>query len=317
MFATNKSDPLRIVFFGSGQFAIPALEALAKGPDKLVLVVSSPPAPSGRGRTITPTPVSTAARKMSFPVLETESVNSFDTLEAIERARPDQLVVASFRGFLGSKLLETGFTPPLNIHPSLLPKHRGPAPVNWTLIEGDELCGVSVCFMELKIDSGPVVAQKSLPIPEGIGAGALEAILAQEGATLLLDSIAKLKTDTLQSKPQNEQQSTINRLMTKKDGRIDFSRPARQLANLINGVDPWPGAQVTAEGKIFKLYGARAWEGAGTPGQILGLSPESRLKVGTAEGILTIDELQPEGRIRLSASEFIQGYRFTAFDSSI
>jgi methionyl-tRNA formyltransferase len=313
----RKAEKMRVAFFGSGAFALPALEALLNGDDETVLVVSSPPAPAGRGRALTPTPVSQAGRAAGLPVLETASVNSPESLEAIERARPDLLCVAAFRGFLGKRLLETGWISPMNIHPSLLPRHRGPAPVNWTLMSGDETCGVSISLMDLKIDAGAVVAQKSRPVPEGKGAGELEAELAKEGAELLIDSIKALKANTLSPKPQNDEAATLNRLLAKSDGRLDFTRPPFETARKINGVDPWPGAQASHKGKLHKLFGAYVAEGYhGDPGQILGLDSHGRLMIGCGQGAVAVEFVQPEGKTKTPAQKFSHGLRFGAFAPS-
>jgi methionyl-tRNA formyltransferase len=300
-------SPLRIIFFGSGNFAIPALEALFESQDKVVLVVTTPPAKSGRGQTLRITPVANLAAAKGIPICETTSVNSPETIEMIERAQPELLVVVAFRGFLGQKLLSLGYTPPINIHPSLLPLHRGPAPVNWTLINGDQLCGVSITFVDIKVDAGPVLAQKSLPVPEGVGSGELEKKLSKVGAELLLTVIQQIKEDNLLVVDQDESISSLNRLLKKTDGYINFNQPSKVLASLINGVDPWPGAQASYNGKIIKLFKAASGPGQGEPGQVLGLDDQGRLKIGTGNGLLFISDLQLEGKTRLSASDFIKG----------
>jgi methionyl-tRNA formyltransferase len=247
------------------------------------------------------------AEENKLPIIETASVNNHDTIDMIERAQPELLVVVAFRGFLGQRLLSLGYTQPLNIHPSLLPRHRGPAPINWTLIKGDQLCGVSVNFVELKIDAGDILAQTALPIPEATGAGELENELSHIGANLLLKVIQQIKDDNLNPIPQNESLATINRLLKKNDGQINFTQAAGTLANLINGVDPWPGAQAMLNDKFIKLFKATSSPGRGEPGQILGLDEKGRLKIGTGKGLLLISELQLEGKNRLAAAEFLRG----------
>jgi methionyl-tRNA formyltransferase len=311
---------LRLALLASGSFALPALAALLGGGDELALVISAPPAPAGRGRALAPTLVSAAAREAGLPVLETAKVNSPEALEAIGRARPDLLCVAAFRGFLGARLLATGAAPPLNIHPSLLPRHRGPAPVNWTLIRGDAKCGVSVCQMGRRMDAGPVVAQAERPVPEGLPAGRLEDELAVEGAALLLAAIGRLKAGTLAPVEQDEALATVNPLMAKGDGLLDFARPAFEVARRINGVDPWPGAQARGGGRSFKLFEALAAAGEGRPGQILGPAPPAgersagRLLIACGQGAVAVSGLQPEGKSRLTAAEFSRGYRLEAFE---
>jgi methionyl-tRNA formyltransferase len=299
--------PLRIVFFGSGNFAVPALKALLESPDKVVMVVTTPAAKAGRGQFLTSTSIAKVAEEHDLKVFETTSVNSHESLDAIERAQPELLVVVAFRGFLGPRLLSLGYTPPINIHPSLLPRHRGPAPINWTLIKGDHLCGVSVNFIDLKIDAGEVLAQNAIPVPEAVGSGEIESELSHIGAKLLLQVIQQIKDDRLTPVPQNETLATINRLLKKEDGHIKFEQPAGILARLINGVDPWPGAQALLGDKRLKLFKATSSPGKGEPGQVLGLDEKGRLKVGTGKGLLLIAELQLEGKTRLPAAEFLRG----------
>ncbi|MDR2301506.1 MAG: methionyl-tRNA formyltransferase [Deltaproteobacteria bacterium] len=300
-------SPLRIVFFGSGSFATPALRALIDSPDKVVMVVTSPPAKAGRGQSVTNTSVAKMAEDYDLKIYETSSVNSHETIDLIERAQPELLVVVAFRGFLGPRLLNMGYTPPINIHPSLLPKHRGPAPINWTLIKGDHMCGVSINFVELKVDAGAILAQNAIPVPEAVGSGELETELAHIGAKLLLQVIQQIKDDRLTPVPQNETLATINRLLKKSDGHIKFNQSAATLAHLINGVDPWPGAQALYGDKLIKLFKATSGPGQAEPGQVLGLDDKGRLKIGTHKGLLLISELQLEGKTRLPALDFSRG----------
>jgi methionyl-tRNA formyltransferase len=309
--------PLRIVFFGSGRFAVPALQALIDGPDKVVMVVTSPAARAGRGQSLTSTSISHLAEENELTVIETAAVNSHDTIDLIERAQPELLVVVAFRGFLGPRLLSLGYTPPINIHPSLLPRHRGPAPINWTLIKGDHLCGVSVNFVDLKVDAGAVLAQNAMPVPEAVGSGDIEVELSAIGTKLLLKVIQQIKDDRLTPVPQNETLATINRLLKKTDGQINLELPAGTLAHLINGVDPWPGAQVLLGDKLLKLFKATSSPGMGAPGDVQGLDEKGRLKVGTGKGLLLISELQLEGKNRLPAAEFIRGQKLERLKSII
>jgi methionyl-tRNA formyltransferase len=294
---------------------MPALKALLEGPDQVTLVVTTTPARAGRGLNYKESEVAALAKEQHLTLLETSSINDPECFEIVEDENPDILIVAAFGGFLGQKYLNLGYIPPINIHPSLLPKHRGPAPVNWTIINGDALCGVSVLLMELKIDTGPIIAQTSFPTPAGLGAGELEKRLASLGAQLLMSSLERVENDSKLAIAQDETKATINRLMNKNDGYIDFKRPSLELANLVNGVDPWPGAQCLCGGKRLKLYGALSLEGQGDPGQILGLSDDDRLLMGAGTGLLAVSEVQPEGRSRLSAASFFNGCRVSTFEN--
>jgi methionyl-tRNA formyltransferase len=302
---------LRLVFFGSSEFAVPPLQALAAGPDPVALVIAPPPAPAGRGRELRPAPAAAAAGALGQDLFLSRSARSPEALAAIRAARPDLLVVAAFGGFLPPELLALTPWPPLNVHPSLLPRHRGPAPVSWSLIHGDAEVGVSIIFLEEAMDAGPILRQRAFPVAGGpAGAGAWENILARAGAEELLAAIADLKAGRASPRPQDQARATVNPLLTKADGRVDFRRPAPALAGLINGVDPWPGATTTFNGRSLKIFGASAEPTAlgARPGQVLKLDARGRLVAAAGSGTLALSELQPEGKKRLKAADFWHGY---------
>lgn len=306
------AGPWRLIFFGSACFSGPALKALAGGPDEVVLVVTPPPAPAGRGCKLCCSPVATVAADLGLEVLETKSVRKPEIIEAIRAAKPDLLVVAAFGGFLPDELLTMCPYPPLNIHPSLLPRHRGAAPVNWSLIQGDGQVGVSIIFLEKEMDAGPILSQRSFPVNNSDSAGTWEDRLAEAGAEDLLQVIADLKSGRAAPRPQDDSRATINPLLRKEDGRVDWTRPAAELAGQINGVDPWPGAQTRLAGKSLKLFGASLVEGSGessAPGLVMGLDNEKRLLISTGRGLLAVEAFQPEGKKRMAASDFMCGYR--------
>ncbi|MDR2421890.1 MAG: methionyl-tRNA formyltransferase [Deltaproteobacteria bacterium] len=298
----------RLVFFGSGHVALPALAALMGGPDQVTLVVTAPPAPAGRGRLLRPTVVAEQARAAGIPIMETSRVNSPETVAAIESLKPDLLVVSAFRWLLGPELLSLGQFKPINIHPSLLPLHRGPAPVNWTILNGDAKAGVSVMAMVQGLDEGPILGQVERDLIPGQGAGDLEALLAQDGAKLLMSVIEELKNRTQNPRPQDNELATWGRRLTKADGRLDLNKPAKELANEINGLDPWPGARALFKDKPLRLFEAIASPGEAKPGQVLGLEG-SRLVIGAGRDLLIVAQCQPEGRNRMTGSDFFHGYR--------
>lgn len=302
-----------IVYFGSDDFSLPALRALHEGPDNVSLVVCPPPAPSGRGRKLTPSPVAVLAGELGLKVLEAKNLKDPASLEAIRAAQPDVLAVAAYGGFLPQSLLELCPFPPLNIHPSLLPRHRGPAPVNWTLIEGDTHVGVSIIFLEKRMDAGPILSQRAFAVEGPVSAGQWQARLAEIGAEMLLKVICGLKEGEDMAVLQSDKRATTNRLLRKEDGRVDWNRPAAALAGLINGVDPWPGAQTKFQDKTLKVYRAEVVDdqeaGAGRrPGTVLGLDEEGRLLVAASDGPVAVGELQPEGKKRMKADAFFRGY---------
>lgn len=304
--------PWRIVFFGSDAiFSLPPLQALVEGPDQVVLVVTSPPAPSGRGQKLSPSPVAELAHSLGLEVFLGKSVRSSAAIEHISSFQPDLLVVAAYGGFLPEKLLTLGACPPVNIHPSLLPRHRGAAPISWSLIRGDSEIGVSIIFLEKEMDAGPILRQKKFRVDCVDCAGTWTQRLARVGAEDLLEVVALLKEGIVEAEPQDHAQATINPLLTKNDGQVDWRRPAKELVGLVAGVDPWPGAMTEFKGKKLKIYGAEmvTVPAGGTPGQVLGVDEQERLLVATAAGVLAVAEVQPEGKKKMSATDFVRGYR--------
>lgn len=304
--------PWRLIFFGSACFSEPALRALAQGPDEVALVVTPPPAPAGRGCKLCCSPTASVAADLGLKVLETRSVRAPEVIEAIRAARPDLLAVAAFGGFLPPELLSMCPHPPVNIHPSLLPRHRGAAPVNWSLIRGDDRVGVSIIFLEERMDAGPILSQRSFPVRGGESAGVWETRLAEAGAEDLLRVIADLKSGRAEPRPQDEALATVNSLLRKEDGRLDWTRPAAELAGRINGVDPWPGAQTFLNGRSLKLFGAHVAEASGgpaDPGLVLGPDADKRLLISAGEGLVAVEAFQPECKKRMTADDFRRGYR--------
>ncbi|MDR3154688.1 MAG: methionyl-tRNA formyltransferase, partial [Deltaproteobacteria bacterium] len=192
-FRKPPSSPWDVAFFGTAPFAVPALEALAAGPDRLVLAVAPPPAPAGRGRGLRPAATAARARELGVPVAEEPRPNSEAFVGRLRELAPDLAVVCAYGSLLKDGLLGLCPVPPLNIHPSLLPRHRGPAPVSWAVIGGDSETGVSVMYLDRGMDEGPILAQERVPIRPGVPAGELEGSLALLGASLLMEAIGAVK----------------------------------------------------------------------------------------------------------------------------
>jgi methionyl-tRNA formyltransferase len=302
-----------VLFFGTAPFAVPALEAMASGPDSLLAVVAPPPAPAGRGRGLRASATAVRARELGIPVLEEPKPNSEAFLEKLRALGPELSVVCAYGSLLKDGLLGLCPLPPLNVHPSLLPRHRGPAPVSWAVISGDRETGVSVMHLDRGLDEGPVLAQARVPVPPGRPAWELERTLSVMGAELLVEVVALLKAGGAVPRPQDGSLATVNRLLAKSDGDLDFGRSARELSGVVNGCDPWPGARAGLNGRSVKLFGAYPLPGTAEPGLALPLDREGRLPIGTGDGVLAVSEFQPEGRKRQSAGEFARGYRPARF----
>ena len=309
----DKGGGWRLIFFGSDTFSLPALEALVQGPDQVSLVVTSPPAPCGRGCKVKPSPVAELAAKLGLPIFETKSVRSPEAILHIASFKPDLLVVVAYGGFLPEQLLRMCPHPPLNVHPSLLPRHRGAAPINWCLIKGDQEIGVSIIFLEKEMDAGPILSQRQFCCSGSDCASQWSERLSQVGATEVLKVIANLRAGRVESQIQDESLATVNPLLRKSDGRVDWNSPAPILVRLVAGVDPWPGAVTTFKGRQLKLFGAYLSEQKTdeSPGRVLGVDNNEGLLLiaAGAGGVVMIAEFQPEGKKRLGAAEFMRGYR--------
>lgn len=233
---------MKIIYFGSGRFGINCLNAIAASPHQIKLVVTQPAARAGRGRNPAPTPVARWAADSKVNFVETKDVNSPAVIEQISALAADLLLVIDFGHKLGSSLLKLGSLPAINVHPSLLPKYRGAAPVNWAIINGETHTGISIIKLSEKIDSGDILAQSEIAILPGETAGELYDRLAQLAAPVLLDTLEKIADGTIIRSPQDNSYSTSAPKLKKSDGFLDFSEPAAVIRRRILGLWPWPGA---------------------------------------------------------------------------
>jgi methionyl-tRNA formyltransferase len=301
------SQPFRIIFAGSGEFGLPTLKALLQAGHEVTRVYTQPDRPAGRGRTLTATPIGAFAESQKLQLVKTANLNA----EALPAA--DAMVVIAF----GQKISEQAANHPrlgsVNLHASLLPKHRGAAPINWAIMRGDTVAGNSVIRLAQRMDAGPVLGQASTPIGELETAGELHDRLATEGAGLIAKVLGELSSGTQHETPQDESQASLAPKLSREASRLDFSRPAAELANQIRGMFPWPGCRVRlinpagAESTRATLVRARALETSAQPGTI-----DATGCIGTGTGSLEIVELQPEGKRPMTLSAFRNGHRWEA-----
>jgi methionyl-tRNA formyltransferase len=303
--------PPRAVFFGSPEFAIPCLRAVAEH-TTLVAVVSQPDRPSGRGQSTTPPAVKTAAIELGVPVLQPEKVRTPETLAMLSALQADLFVVVAYGRILPQALLDLPRLGPYNVHASLLPRLRGAAPIQWSIIRGDRETGVSIMRMEAGLDTGPVVSKRALPIADDDTAGSLSGKLARQGAELLVETLPAIVSGQVQLVPQDELAATLAPLLTKPDGLLDFNRPARLVSAQARGVDPWPGATAQLDGEPLRLFGPRVLPPSpvrGVPGEVLGLD-NGLLTIACddpQDATLAFAELQLPGRRRLPAAAVLAG----------
>lgn len=301
---------LKVLFMGTPHFAVPSLEALLLSSHKLEAVVTQPQRPSGRGRKPTPSPVMERAQREGIPILTPQSCKDTLFQKRVKEFGVDVGVVVAYGQILPKALLEI---PPLgfvNVHASLLPRHRGAAPVAWAIILGDPITGVTIMKMDEGLDTGPILAQQSTGIGDEEDAQELSSRLSQMGARLLIDTLDALERGAISPKQQDSSLATYAPKLRKEDGLVDWTEPAILISRKVRAMVPWPTAYTTLRGSRLTIWKARALDlkEKGEPGSVV-LAREGTLWVATGEGILEIVELQPEARPRMSAKAFIQGRR--------
>jgi methionyl-tRNA formyltransferase len=299
---------LRTIFMGSPEFAVPTLAALLRT-EEVVAVVTQPDKPKGRGQGLQPPAVKTAALAAGVPVLQPERIGGERGAAAraeLAALAPELIVVAAYGKILPRALLDLPPLGCLNVHGSILPRYRGAAPIQWAIIRGERETGITIMRMDEGLDTGAMLLTATLPITDDDTAGSLEAKLAPLGAGLLADALVGLKAGALPATPQDHALATLAPRLTKDDGRVDFTLPARAVADRVRGVDPWPGAVTLLNGERLALFAPRLVSGRGAAGAVLGADRDGLL-VACGEGAVGFRELQLPGRKRLPAAAFLAG----------
>jgi methionyl-tRNA formyltransferase len=299
----------RIVFMGTPDFAVPALNSLGTGGHRVLQVVTQPDRPKGRGKTMVFPPVKTAAMELGYPVLQPDSVRTPAFCDTIAGLDPDLLVVVAYGHVLPRQILEIPKLGAVNIHASLLPKYRGPAPIQWAVINREKETGVTLMRMDPGLDTGDTLTSASIPILSDDTSGSLHDKLALLGAKLLMQTLKYFEVHCKNATPQDHTQASYAPLLKKEDGHLDWRRTADDLEALIRGLTPWPGAFSFYAGKRIKIYRASrktlvTQESSGTV--LKGFSDE--LTVAAGKDSLVIHELQGESGKRLPVQAFLRGH---------
>ncbi|GAB4296862.1 MAG: methionyl-tRNA formyltransferase [Desulfuromonadia bacterium] len=299
---------MRIVFMGTPEFAVPTLDALAGGEDEIVLVVTQPDRPKGRGQALQPPPVKRRAMERGIPVMQPLKVREPETLAAIQGYHPDLIVVVAFGQILPKPLLEMPTHGCINVHASILPRYRGAAPINWCIIEGEKETGITTMQMDVGLDTGDMLLKRSIPIGPEETAGELHDRLMTLGAETMVETLALLKRGELSPVKQDDALATYAPMLKKETGLVDWTKPAQAIVNLVRGVDPWPGAYCWLEGMMLKIFSPRPGERRGEPGTVLSATAAG-IEIACGDGSVIFREVQAEGRRRMDAASFCAGHR--------
>ncbi len=299
---------------GTPEFAVPSLTTIFESVHELAGVVTVPDKPVGRGLKITPSPVKQKALDFNLPLYQPLDLKNYEFIQRIKDLKPDLFVVVAFR-ILPPDVFELPPKGTINLHSSLLPKYRGAAPINWAIINGEKETGVTTIMIQQKVDAGDIVLQKKAQITDDETAGELHDKLATLGATLLLESINLIASGSVSLKVQTGKVTKAPKL-TRELGLINWEDSGGQVRNLIRGLNPHPGAYTFFNGRLLKLFRAQLVENSSTsspPGVITRVDPKKGLiEIAAGSGKLHITELQPEGKRRMTATEYLKGYRLKA-----
>ncbi|MCD8214545.1 MAG: methionyl-tRNA formyltransferase [Clostridiales bacterium] len=300
---------MKVIFFGTPDFAVPSLEALIEN-HNVAAVVSQPDKPKGRGKRVIPTPVKIIAGKHNIPVLQPVSAKAPEFSEELKIYGADVFVVAAYGQILPKTLLEIPKYGSINVHGSLLPKYRGAAPIQQAIIDGEKTTGVTIMYMAEKLDSGDMLLKAELPIEADDTYGSLSEKLAALGAETLIEALKQLEKGTADPQKQDESLSTYAHKVTKESGLIDFSMDSLKIANLIRGCNPIPAAYTFYNGERIKVFAAKAVksEAEGQNGEILSADKRG-ITVKTADGALCITEIQAPNSKKMAVSAYLLGHK--------
>lgn len=302
-----------IVFFGSGNFAVPSLKALIAGGHRIVCVVTQPDRAKGRSLKIEPTAVKAVALEVGLKVYQPQKINSDAAVRLLKEINPDLFVVISYGQIISGQVLGIPRIFAVNIHASYLPKYRGASPINWAVIYGENTSGITIVKMTEALDAGPIILQEEMAIEDSDTALTLEEKLSKKAPELLMRSLKLIEDNAYSLSPQDESRISLAPKLKKDDGLIIWKKSAREIRNLIRGCLGWPGAFTHYKGKLLKIYKASVVQPSSLPafqlqGKVLNVSKEG-IEVVTGDGILRIEELQLEGKRIMRAGEFITGHK--------
>ena len=300
---------MRIVFMGTPEFAVPSLRALIDNGYDVVAAITQPDRPAGRGHKLTPCPVKVLAQERGVPVYQFERIRREEGVTCLRELKPDLVVTAAFGQLLTQELLDIPTHGTVNVHASLLPQYRGSAPINWCILNGETVAGVTTMLTDIGMDTGAMLLKKETPIGELETAGELTVRLSEIGAELLIETLRGYPHGDVKPVPQNEAESSYQPMLTKEMGKIDWTCSAQEIACQVRGLNPWPCAYTENEAGRIKIYLARACEAEGDaqPGTVVVSGAKEGLKISCGEGWLEVLEMQAPNAKRMPAKAYLQG----------
>lgn len=297
---------MRVVFMGTPDFAVPSLQALLDAGHEVAAVYTQPDKPQGRKQILTAPPVKTLALEHDIPVFQPNTLKNEDEQARLRELAPEVIIVVAYGKLLPKAVLDIPPHGCINVHGSLLPRWRGAAPIQWAVIAGDEMAGVTTMQIAEGLDTGDMLLTYETKVGEKETAGELFDRLAQSGAELLTQTLVKL--DEITPRPQDDAQSCYAHMLDKQMAVIDWSKSAHEIDCLIRGLNPWPIALTTLSGERLKVFAAEKAAGNGEPGTVLEADPKKGLTVACGEGALKLTEIQLVGGKRMKATDFLRGH---------
>lgn len=300
---------LKVIFMGTPEFAVPCLESLNNQYD-VIAVITQPDRPKGRGQKLAASPVKEFAVNAGLKVLQPEKIKTPEFEKILLELTPDLIVVVAFGQILSKYILDIPLLGCINVHASLLPLYRGAAPIHWSIINGETLTGVTTMFMDVGLDTGDMLLKSEVPISDETTTGQLHDQLMLAGANLLIETIKILENGTVKRIKQDNNKATYAPLLTKNTERIDWSLAADKIHNLVRGLDPWPGSYCNFKDEVFKIWKTKVSNNntlKALPGTVVEITKQGFL-VATGSGLLEILEIQPAGKRRMSAKDYVCGH---------
>jgi methionyl-tRNA formyltransferase len=305
-------SPWRIVFFGTPAFAVPTLSSLFRGPDEVVAVVTQPDREKGRGRKVIPSPVKEIALQHEMTPLQPGKVKEEAFQESLKTLQPEVIVVAAYGQILPKSILKIPQYGAVNVHASLLPRYRGAAPIVWAILKGEKLTGVTTMLMDEGMDTGNILLQREIPIEDDDTGETLQQRLALLGAQLLMETLERMKAGDIHPILQDHSKATYAPPLKKEDGRIDWRKEAKEIDLQVRAFDPWPGAFTELNGQLLKIYRGEVRKGkpTGKAGAVVWVGSDF-IEVETGTDSFLIEEVQMEGKRRMSSRDFLSGHLVT------